>query len=219
MYIVQERLPAERVAQRLIPTLSLGGLRALTRSALVQSWNVYAFNATHAGEVEAAIDGQISNWALRDAADRARLERGETVPLDYLDTSTPLLRKGGREQLDSELFLRSAPSFLVPLLRAFMVKDVVGRYYDFRRVAIDMVANFYKEQRPDAAAELVQEVNTYFTEAFPQAAPISEEEVQDYYRTDALIWRIYLGARKLDRALHRLSGRDYLYILPAKVRR
>jgi hypothetical protein len=219
MYIVQERLAPDRVAQRLIPRLSVAGLAALARSALTEAAKVYAFNARHAPEVEVAVDGQVSNWALREASDLDRLERGDTVPLDYLDTSTPLLRKGGREQLDTELFLRSAPSFLVPLLRAFMVQDVVNRYYDFRRVAIDAVANHYKEQRPDAVPALVDTVNRFFAASFPGIEPISEKAVRDYYRQDALIWRIYLRARKLDRALHRLSGRDYPYILPAKVRR
>jgi DNA-binding transcriptional regulator YdaS (Cro superfamily) len=219
MYIVQERLPPERVAQRLVPALSIAGLAALARSALVEAGKVYTFNAERAAQIEVAVDGQISNWALRDASDIARLERGETVPLDYLDTSTPLLRKGGCEQLNTELFLRSAPSFLVPLLRAFIVKDVVNRYYDFRRVAVDMVANLYKEQRADAVGPLVQTVNVFFAEAFPRIAPISEQEVDDYYRADALIWRVYLAARKLDRLLHRLFARDYPYILPARVRR
>ncbi|MFO1392313.1 MAG: DUF6206 family protein [Steroidobacteraceae bacterium] len=219
MYIVQERLAPDRVAQRLIPRLSVAGLAALTRSALTEAGKVYAFNAGHAPEIEVAVDGQVSNWALREASDVERLERGETVPLEYLDTSTPLLRKGGREQLDTELFLRSAPSFLVPLLRAFIVQDVVNRYYDFRRVAIDAVANHHKEQRADAVPTLVDTVNRYFEANLSGVEPISEKAVRDYYRQDALIWRIYLGARKLDRALHRLSGRDYPYILPARVRR
>jgi len=219
MYIVQQRLPPERVAQLLVPGLSLTGLSSLTRSALAEASKVYAFNAQQHGELELAVDGQISNWALRDAADVARLERDEIVALEYLDTSTPLLRKRGQEQLDTELFLRSAPSFLVPLLRAFIVKDVVARYYDFRRVAIDIVANFYKEQRADAVPELVRTVNAFFATSFPKPDPITEKDVSDYYRTDALIWRAYLAARKLDRVLHRAVGRDYPYILPARVRR
>ena len=55
----------------------------------------------------------------------------------------------GVEQLDPELFLRSAPSFLVWLLRLLFLKDVVDRYYDFHLVAVDLIANFYKEQMRD----------------------------------------------------------------------
>lgn len=219
IYIAQERLPADRVAQALLHKLSPAGLGALVRSALAETQKVFAFNAANAGAVETAIDGQISNWALRDAADLARLERGESVPLDYLDTSTPLLRKHGQEQLNTELFLRSAPSFLVAVIRKLFLKDVINRYYDFRRVAIDIVANLYKEQRAGAVPGILAIVNAFFAESDPAHKPITQKEVADYYREDAFIWRFYLAARKLDRLLHRLLGRDYPYILPANVKR
>jgi hypothetical protein len=44
-------------------------------------------------------------------------------------------------------------------------------------------------------------------------------EVRAHYREDAWIWRIYLAFRKVDRALHRLSGKEYCYILPGRIRR
>jgi hypothetical protein len=219
IYIAQERLPADRIAQALLHKLSPAGLDALVRSALAETKKVFDFNAAHRGEVEIAIDGQISNWALRDASDLARLERGELVPLDYLDTSTPLLRKKTQEQLNTELFLRSAPSFLVWIIRALFLRDVVSRYYDFRKVAIDIAANFYKEQLPAMVPPLVTAINAFFAAAFPGVNPVSVKDVDAYYREDALIWRIYLGARKIDRALHRLLRRDYPYILPANVKR
>ena len=40
-----------------------------------------------------------------------------------------------------------------------------------------------------------------------------------YYREDAWIWRLYLAFKKVDRALHRLLGKDYPYILPEKIAR
>ena len=44
------------------------------------------------------------------------------VGLDY--------RIEGAEQLNAELFLRSAPSFLAWILRLLFLEDVVDRYYD-----------------------------------------------------------------------------------------
>jgi hypothetical protein len=49
--------------------------------------------------------------------------------------------------------------------------------------------------------------------------PLTVKEVSAYYREDALIWRLYLAFRKVDRALRLALGREYPYILPAKVRR
>jgi hypothetical protein len=126
------------------------------------------------------------------------------------------------EQLNPELFLRSAPSFLAWLLRALFLSDVVNRYYDFRRVVIDLVANFHKEQRPDLVPDVIAAVNGFFAQETSDwsVQPITEQEVRSYYREDAFIWRFYLAARKVDRFLRtRLLGREYPYILPGKIQR
>jgi hypothetical protein len=131
------------------------------------------------------------------------------------------MQKDGQEQLDPELFLRSAPSFLVWILRLFFLEDVMTRYYDFRRVAVDLIANFYKEQRSELIPELIHEVNSLlFPEGLKgEVEPITLEEVRGYYREDALIWRFYLAFRKVDRTLHKLLGRVYPYVLPEKIQR
>jgi hypothetical protein len=50
--------------------------------------------------------------------------------------------------------------------------------------------------------------------------PIGESEVRSYYREDALIWRLYLGMRRVDRTLRtRILGKEYPYILPGKITR
>ncbi len=166
-------------------------------------------------------DGQISNWAVLGLDPAAPVLAGDEIELVYFDTSTPLLRREGEEQLDPELFLRSAPIFLAWLLKLLFLEDVMTRYYDFRQVAADLVANFYKEQRPELVPGLVHTVNTFFGTEFEDdtVEPITTDEVRSYYREDAWIWRSYLAARKLDRALHRLLGRDYVYILPGRTKR
>jgi hypothetical protein len=181
---------------------------------------VWDFNAQQ-DEVELGIDGQISNWSVAgfDALD-PHLE--EKIELLYLDTSTPFIRVGGEEQLDPELFLRSAPSFLVWILRMLFLEDVMTRYYDFRLVAIDLIANFYKEQLPGLIPALVATANDFFDRAVPSFGiePLTEKEIKSYYREDAVIWRLYLSMRKIDRFLRtKLARKGYPYVLPGKIKR
>jgi len=130
------------------------------------------------------------------------------------------MQVNGIEQLNPDLFLRSAPSFLVPIIRLLFLEDVMTRYYDLRKVIIDILANLYKEKRGDWVPDMVEVVNAWLN-AHPELAimPLNTEEIRSYYREDAFIWRFYLAARKLDRKIHELLGKDYPYILPEKIER
>lgn len=180
---------------------------------------MWLFNGRQA-EVQVAIDGQISNWAVAP-------EGNGQPPLSeaglwYLDTGTPLFRVAGVEQLDTEIFLRSAPSFLVWILRLFFLQDVVNRYYDLRRGVLDLAANFYKEQRAEFIPVVLETANRFFAQeaAALDLAPISDREVAAYYREDAFIWGLYLCVRKMDRFLRsRLLWGHYPYLLPDKIKR
>ena len=179
----------------------------------------FDFNRRHKGELEVGFDGQISNWAIVNFSETQELD--DQIELIYLDTSTPFVRQNGAEQLNPELFLRSAPSFLVWILRLLFLEDVMTRYYDRRQVAVDLVANFYKEQRADLVPGLVGTVNEFFSAEVQRGdfKPITVKEIKSYYREDAWIWRLYLAFRKVDRSLHRLVGKDYPYVLPGKIKR
>jgi hypothetical protein len=114
----------------------------------------------------------------------------DEMNLVYFDTSTPFLR--------------------------------MTRYYDFHLVATDLIANFYKEQLPSYIPVLVDAANDFFDNeaADLQVAPITGKEVRSYYREDAIIWSLYLSARRIDRFLRtRLLRKDYPYILPGKIKR
>jgi hypothetical protein len=86
---------------------------------------------------------------------------------------------------------------------------------------MDLLANLYKEQRPELIPALIEIVNKFFAEELSEAniKPLTTKEIEDYYREDAFIWRIYLAFRKIDRALHGVLGKDYPYILPERVER
>ncbi len=219
VYIVQKKFPLEAIAHKAIHRLSPDDVSKLDLAVLKETAKVFDFNARHRGKLEVGLDGQISNWALANFDPKAPALDDE-IELIYLDTSTPLVRKDGAEQLDPELFLRSAPSFLVWVLRLFFLKDVMTRYYDFRQVSVDIIANLYKEQRPDLVPDLVDTVNDFFSaEIQGGLKPITVKEVKGYYREDAWIWRLYLTFRKIDRVFHRLLRKDYVYVLPGKIKR
>jgi hypothetical protein len=220
MYLAQRKLDSTSIGNSVIHSVTPDETLRLVRLVLKQLARLWDFN-TQQDEVELGIDGQISNWAVVGFDAEAPTVR-EHSDLIYLDTSTPFVRLSGVEQLDPELFLRSAPSFMVWLLRWLFLEDVVTRYYDFRLVAIDLIANFYKEQLPELIPRLVDEANDFFSTETPSLdiEPLAEREIKSYYREDAVIWRLYLWMRKTDRFLRtRLSSRGYPYILPGRIKR
>jgi hypothetical protein len=220
VYIVQQKLPSGTIGHKAIHHISPSEIRRLVLAVLAEMKKVFDFNREHCGELEVGFDGQISNWAIANL-DPETPALDEEVELVYFDTSAPFVRKDGEEQLDAELFLRSAPSFLVWILRLLFLEDVMTRYYDFRQVTIDLLANLYKEQRPDLVPDLVDTVNGFFAAEIQEGGfePFSVKEIQAYYREDAWIWRFYLAFRRVDRYLHRLLGKDYPYVLPGKIKR
>jgi hypothetical protein len=196
------------------------GIQVLFTCVLQELYKIWAFNQRQ-DIYRLGIDGQMSNWAIMDF-DPEALNVCESTPLLYLDTSTPFIRIHGVEQLDSELFLRAAPSFLAWILRLFFLQDVMDRYYDFHSVIVDVLANFYKEQRPELIPEMVPAANRFISEnaASLEIEPVDEKEVSGYYREDAIIWSLYLSMRRLDRVIHNnILRREYPYILPGKIKR
>lgn len=215
VYILQEKFPPESLGHQLIHRLSPDAIVLLVQAILKEMQKVFTFNSD---ERAVGLDGQISNWVVRGAT-KETTQLNKQVELVYLDTSSPLLRKQGQEQLNPELFLRSAPSFLVWIIRLLFLQEVMSRYYDFRLVTTDMVANLYKEQRPDLIPLVVDTVNRFFAASGEGVQPLTVAEVRAYYREDAWIWRVYQGFRRVDRFLHRILGREYPYILPEGIRR
>ena len=220
VYIVQEKVSAESIGNKAIHHLEVSEINRLVLAVLEELTKVFDFNKHNQGKLELGIDGQISNWAIANFNPNTKT-LDENINLIYFDTSTPFLRKDGKELLDAELFLRSAPSFLVWLLRWLFLEDVMTRYYDFRKVSIDLIANFFKEQRPELIPDLVDTVNKFFATQIRDGGfkPLSVEEIKSYYQEDAMIWKLYLTFRKIDRSLHNLFGKYYPYVLPGNIKR
>lgn len=220
VYIIQEKLAVDSICNIAIHTLPSEQIHRLVNAILIELAKVFDFNQQNKGKLELGIDGQVSNWGIVNY-DPHSGKLPEVIELKYFDTSSPLMTVEGKEQMDPELFLRSAPSFLVWILRLLFLKDVMTRYYDFRKVCIDLVANFYKEQRPELIPGLVELVNWFFSVQISSGTfpPLTVKEIESYYREDAWIWRLYLTFRKIDRTLHHAFGKYYPYILPGKIKR
>ena len=220
LYIIQQRLDPDSIGNHAIQFMPPAQIVALFCQVLHEMHKVWAYNQQD-GEYRLSIDGQISNWAIGNF-DPTSPQVDCTHPLVYIDTSTPLYLHHGIVQMDVELFLRSAPPYLAWVLRLLFLQDVRTRYFDPRKVLIDLIANFYKEQQAGLVPELVAAANEYLggEAAGLGLEPITQNEVQAYYRSDATLWRLYLGMRRFDRFIRRkVLRRNYPYILPGKTRR
>ena len=209
LYIVQEQLPAEWFCHKLIHALSLDKIEVMI-TGIIQSIDlVWKFNRDNKPELELAIDGQISNWVWDGTNNPGSLL--------FVDTSTPLFRLNGIEQLDPELFLKSAPSSLRWIIRLLFLKEVMNHYYDPVKVYIDLAANLYKEQRPDLIPVVIDIINKYLEGKHEK---ITQKMVRNYYREDKLTWTVFLTFRRIDRWLKQHIFKErYEFILPGKVKR
>lgn len=208
-YIAQQQLTTERFGHKLIHFLDAKGIRRLIEQVVTEIGKVWNFNHSRRPSLELSLDGQLSNWVL--------WEEGTGPQLYYIDTSTPLYRKDGKEQLDPELFLQSAPGFLRWIIRLLFLEDVMNRYYQPRQVYIDLAANLYKEQRSDLVPPTLDIINRHLSD---DLGPLSVREVERYYREDKLIWTLFLAFRRLDRWVKtRLFRKRYEFILPGKIER
>ncbi|MBU1339959.1 MAG: hypothetical protein KKD56_12980 [Acidobacteria bacterium] len=209
LYIGQRLLPPERFGHKLIHTLDPAAARLLIEKAAAAINRIWEFNKESKPALELAIDGQISNWVW--------LDDDPGSPLVYVDTSTPLFRKKGEIQLDPELFLQSAPSFLRWIIRRLFLEDVMTRYFIARQVYTDLAANLYKEQRPELIPGALEGINRFLPK---DEAPLTAKEVEKYYKEDKTIWKVFLAFRRFDRWLKtKISRRRYEFILPGKIKR
>ncbi len=215
VYLVREPVPEELMGHAVARRLAPAEVARLVLLALQETAKIFDFNRAHHAELELGFDARISHWAA-SGYDPSHNALSERTRLLYIDTSAPLLRRRGQEQLDPELFLRSASLLLLPLVRRTFLPELLNRYYDFRRVALDLIAGFQQAGRPELTLDLIDSANWFFLAERQEThfKPIMPDELRRYHRYDASIWRTYLMLRRLDRAICRLRRRPYPYILP-----
>jgi uncharacterized protein DUF6206 len=220
MFGVQKILDPASMGHKVIHAVSDDEIMLMVRLILREVKKAFDYNKKNK-KITVTVDAQISNWAIRDF-DPKNPKITDKTKFYFIDTTTPFIKKNGVEQLDPELLLRAAPSFLVWLIRWLFLEDVMTRYYDFHLSTIDLIANFYKEQRKDLIPALIDVANDFFrTEAKDlDIEPITRKKVDSYYKEDALIWRLWMFFRKVDRFIKtKIMRKSYPFILPGKVKR
>ena len=219
-YCVQEKISADSVGNRVIHQVNENDVETLVLLAMKEMKKVWDYSKNHES-IDIGLDGQISNFAVI-GYDPNNPKIDMNTKLVYIDTSTPMFRTDGEEAMDAELFLKSTPSFLRFLVKAMFLDEVVDRYYDWRLVSIDLIANFYKEQKPELIPGIIQKVNDFFANEASdfEIEPITLLEVQKYYKNDKRIWVIFQNARKLDRFIKtKILRKRYEFYLPDKIKR
>ena len=206
IYFAQRRFEGRFFCHNLINSLDESARNEMLAEIMRELTKIWDFNARQKPGVEIAVDAQLSNWV--------RISEGGEANYFLVDTSTPFIRKNGDEQLDVELLLQSCPLFIRGLVRRLDLEDVIGRYYDHRKVITDLVANLYKEQRPDLIPAFLGVVNEYLDQ------PLTVREIDAYYRADKRIWTLFSALRKADRFIRiNFLRKRYEFILPGKVNR
>jgi hypothetical protein len=218
VYIVQELVPEDAVCHMATYRMSPGDVARLVMAILGETAKVFDLNR-NSSDTELGFDGDMSNWAIAGYdPDRGRLP--DRFKLLYLDTNTPLIRRNGRELFDVEPFLRPAPAAVLPLIRRAVLPDLMSRYYDFRRMAIELVGRFYDEGRHELVAGMIDAVNWFFLAERQENhfQPVTLEEVKRFHRWDKFIWRAFVLLCRVDRRICFVQRKPYPYILPARRR-
>jgi hypothetical protein len=207
LYIAQQKFPSGEICNKMLHEKDDAFNLSMIESIIVSIAQVWKYNEG-TSDLQLALDGQISNWVFHKMEDRSELF--------YIDTSTPLHKKQDVEQLDPELFLKSAPSFLRWIIRKFFLKDVMDRYYVQRLVYVDLLANLNKENKSDLILPVIDIVN----EQLKNDKPVTQKEIASYYKEDKLIWQLFLSFRRFDRWMTtRLFRKKYEFMLPGKINR
>jgi hypothetical protein len=194
-YCVQAKVPADSLAPSRLRAADDAEGRSILDGVLE--------HIDHVITTRVGIDAQLSNWTVDDGR------------LRYFDLTTPLLRdETGRERLDTELFMATAPSVARPLVRRFALSGILDPYYDARRAALDLLANLYKEDLAVWVPTAVELANARL------GADFTEHELRRYYRRDARLWGLLQRMRRADRAWQRrMRHRPYPFLLPGKIDR
>lgn len=197
VYIIQERMPDASLGHHAINDLPPDEMNRLAIASLTESAKVFDFNQTHVGELELGIDGRISNWAVV-GLDTSRTTLPDRPKLYYLDIGTPLMRRRGVEQFDPGPLLRSFPAITRPIVSRALLPDMMTRYYDFRRVSLDLLSSILKEGYGDFLRMLTDSVNWFFLAERQEMhfRPITVQEIIAYQRHDAWRWQAYLKLRR-----------------------
>ena len=217
VHLVQPELPAATLGHSLLRTADDEVVARTLSQVLEAVAGLHAANAARTDGVEVALDGQLSNWwfAAAETADRGPV---------LVDVGTPFMRRGREHLVDTTWLESPIPAGLrLYYRRRGLVGAYLDDYYDPRLVAVDLLGNFHKEGRPDRLPLGLEVVNSWLLShrgTLPSTTPVTAEEVERYYRSDADLLALYLRLRRADRFLKtRVLRRPYDFVLPGPVAR
>lgn len=209
-YVLQEKLKAENIANTVLSVASKDYADKIFSAVIGEIEKVWRYNAAHPDDI-LGLDGQISNWALADSKEKG------VITLQYIDTSTPFIRKNKQELFDAEILLQSAPALMRPILKSLFLQEILDRYYSLQDVFTDMAANFFKEDLTHLLPDLIFMVNKKINSNLSNLnlKEMSLVDIEDYYKRDKFIWQLFLAMRRADRWIHKnVIHRQYEFILP-----
>ena len=214
VYNLQERLSRESIACLIIQVANQKQIEAIFTRLLAELKKVFLWNLMHP-EYQIGFDAQIPNWAFPEFQLEKDIKEGE--PLLYIDTSTPLIRRNGEEQLDAEVFIKSVPALLRPIIRHTLLKEVIDRYYRPRDVVLDLLASFITHHRPDLVPRMVELANQWIENELGEIniAPFNQKEIFSYNYQDVLIWKFFRQMKRMDRFItEKIFKKTYEQRLP-----
>jgi hypothetical protein len=207
-YLVQPEVAQDRLGHTIMRTADEATHVQLLHRVMDAVLTVRADAVQDAAE-DVAVDAQLSNWYLPSGVGK--------IPV-LIDVGTPFVRRGGRQAMDAEIILSTAPAPLRPVFRRLgTVHAYFEDYFEPRTAAVDLLGNYHKEGRPDRIDAALAVVNQRLAPL--GASPITRREVDRYYRSDARLLGFWLQARRAERAVRLRTGREYDFILPGRVHR
>jgi hypothetical protein len=215
LYVAQPKLPKTSIGNYILKNGTLTEMEVMVNRVMHHLLSVWQWNHDHLPHESIALDGQISNWSFQ-------FKGNDDCDIVYFDITTPMFRIDNKDQLDTEIFLKSCPSLLTWLVRWQFLQEVLDRYYDTRSVLIDLVANFHKEGRADLIENTVSLINRKIEEngLIDKIQLLTRSEIDAYYKNDAFIWSLFLALRRMDRAIKtKIFRKRYNFILPGRIKR
>lgn len=218
VYAGQEKIEPVNVGNRLLRRCDVENSKRLFALVLGELKKLYDFNR-QSSYYSIGLDGQISNWVLVPHNGAINYV-GNNDTLLYIDTSTPLYRKNGHEQINAEIFIRNTPLFLRGIIRMFFLQEVLDRYYDVRSIIVDCIANLHKEKVSGLIGHFIPMANNFLKENEIPGTEITSDEVDKYYASDAFIWKFFQFSRKVDKFItEKIFRKKYTYRLPGAIER
>lgn len=216
VYVAQPRLDAARFGHALLKRGVQEEVFALTERVLAAVRRVLDANGGRTDGREIAVDAQLSNWHWPPG------EAPDRQPT-LIDVSTPFMRMHGVLEIGVDLFLWAYPRPMRWWLRrSRAVERYIDDYFDFERVATDLIGNFVKERAPQAIPATVAFVNDWIARQpdGERLGRVDAAAVRAYYAKDAATLELSLRARRFSRFVTtKLLRRRYDFILPGHIDR